>query len=82
MQSTPIKEDAMSATISSDRRELARRSADGIEFALFWRKSTNRITIELVDPVLDESLEFSIEGGNALDAFYHPYAYMYEAVVA
>ena len=72
----------MSATISPDRRELAHRTADGIEVSLFWRKSTNRVTIELLDANLDESLEFTVTGGNALDAVYHPYTYVREAVAA
>jgi hypothetical protein len=82
MQSTPIKENLMAATISTERRELAHRIADGIEVSLFWRKSTNRITIELVDSLLDESVEFTVDNGNALDAFHHPYSYVREAVAA
>ncbi len=67
----------MSATIDQ-RRELTRCRSDGIEISLLWSKATNRLTIEVVDVRRDERLEFDVAGGDALDAFYHPYAYAHE----
>ena len=62
-------------TTATERSELAHRSTDGIEVALFWNKPSNRITIELADARIDERLEFEVANDKALDAFRHPYAY-------
>jgi len=59
----------------TDRRELAHRTTDGIEVTLFWSKPSNRVTIAVLDSHSDETLEFEVDGGAALDAFNHPYAY-------
>ena len=55
----------MPTPTNEKRRELAHRTADGIEVSLFWSKPSNRVTLELV-----------VDGRNALDAFHHPYAYL------
>ena len=65
----------MTTTTLNDRRELAHRSNDGIEVTLFWSKPSNRVTIAVLDSHSDESLEFEVDAGAALDAFKHPYAY-------
>ena len=65
----------MIATASTDRRELARRANDGIEVALFWSKSSNQVTVAILDTRTEETLEFEVDGNVALDAFSHPYAY-------
>jgi hypothetical protein len=65
----------MTATTFTDRRELAHRTSDGIEIALFWSKPSNQVTIAVLDTRSDEALEFDVEGSAALDAFNHPYAY-------
>ena len=65
----------MTATAFNDRRELAHRTSDGIEVTLLWSKASDRITIAVVDTRADEALEFEVDGGAALDAFNHPYAY-------
>lgn len=57
------------------RTELARRAGAGIEVALFWRKSTNQVTVEVVDDRLGTTFELEVAGGDALRAFHHPYAY-------
>jgi len=62
----------MTAT-ASDRRELAHRTNDGIEVTLLWTKSTNWITLEVVDTRCGERLEFDVDRHVALDAFKHPY---------
>jgi hypothetical protein len=64
----------MAATVAT-RHELAHRSTDGIEVALFWNALNDRVTIELVDRRLDEHLEFEVARDKALDAFRHPYVY-------
>jgi hypothetical protein len=65
----------MTPTADDLRRELARRVNDGIEVALFWSAPGDRVTIEIADRNLDETIEFDVPGAEALDAFYHPYAY-------
>ena len=65
----------MTPTAFDERRELAHRTSDGIEVTLFWSKPSDRITIAVVDTRSDESLEFDVGRGAALDAFNHPYAY-------
>ena len=66
----------MTTTTLNDRRELAHRSNDGIEVTLFWSKPSNRVTIAVLDSHSDETLEFEVDGADALDAFNHPYAYL------
>ena len=65
----------MTATASTERRELAHRTSDGIEVTLFWSKPSNQVTIAVRDSHSDEAFEFEVDGGAALDAFNHPYAY-------
>jgi hypothetical protein len=65
----------MTLTAPSERRELARRTSDRIEVTLFWTKSTNRVTVEVVDSHSGECLEFGVDSHAALDAFNHPYVY-------
>jgi hypothetical protein len=60
---------------ASDRRELAHRINGGIEVTLFWTKSTNWITLEVLDRHSGERLEFDVHRDVALDAFKHPYLY-------
>ena len=64
-------------TTASECRELAQRTNHGIEVALFWSQSSNRLTIEITDTSHDESIELEVAGADALDAFYHPYAYAF-----
>ena len=65
----------MTATIFTERRELAHRTSDGIEVTLFWSKPSDRTTIAVVDTRSDAAIEFDVDGNVALDAFHHPYAY-------
>lgn len=65
----------MTATATTERRELAHRTGDGIEVTLFWNQPTDRVTIALFDTRSEEAFEFEIDGKAALYAFNHPYAY-------
>jgi hypothetical protein len=65
----------MTATASTERRELAHRTSDGIEVTMFWSKPSDRVTIAVLDTRSDDALEFEVDGSDALDAFNHPYAY-------
>ena len=65
----------LTATVLTERRELAYRTSDGIEVTLLWSKPSSRVTIAVHDTRSDDALEFEVDGSAALDAFNHPYAY-------
>jgi len=65
----------VTATDLTERRELAHRTSDGIEVTLFWTRSSNEVTVAVLDTRSNEALEFEVQGEDALDAFHHPYAY-------
>ena len=65
----------MTMTAATQRRELAHRTSDGIEVTLFWSKSTNTVTLEILDSRSGERLDVDIDRHAALDAFKHPYVY-------
>jgi hypothetical protein len=56
-------------------RELARRSSDSLEVALFWDCMTNLLTVCVGDDRRGLYFELYPEPGQALDCFYHPYFY-------
>jgi len=58
------------------RRELARRSSGGLDVALFWTKADGRIDVEVSHAESGVQLGFCVPRNRALDAFYHPFAYM------
>jgi hypothetical protein len=57
-------------------RELAHRTGTGIEVSLLWRRSDNNLTLQLTEVENSVVFELSIAPEDALDAFYHPYAYL------
>jgi hypothetical protein len=65
----------MTLTNATDRRELAHRTGDGITVTLLWCKTTDGITLEVLDSRSGEKLEFDVDRHAALDAFRHPYVY-------
>lgn len=56
-------------------RELDRRIADGINVTLLWNPRTECVSVTVEDTRQDDSFEFEVEPGQALAAFWHPYAY-------
>ena len=65
----------MTTSAATERRELAHRSTNGIDVTLLWTKSSNVVTIAVIDSHSAEELEFEVDGSRALDAFNHSYAY-------
>lgn len=63
-------------------RELAHRSGPGLEVRLFWCPLTDELTVSISEARSSTRLEIRPERGAALDAFYHPYAYIGAAAVA
>jgi hypothetical protein len=55
--------------------ELDHRAGDALEVSLLWTASKNRLFVLVHDARLDETFEVDVDGGEALDAFRHPYAY-------
>jgi hypothetical protein len=63
-------------TFHDDWRELASRAGDGLEIALLWTRSTERVRLTVLDRRLGESFDVEVDGADALTAFRHPFAYM------
>ncbi len=61
--------------IKTTTRELARRTNDGVDVALLWSPFDDRLTVVVEDAKLDERFEVEARSDNALEVFYHPYAY-------
>lgn len=59
----------------ASRRELAQRSADGIEVTLYWDPIRDSVTVEVRDASSRDEFEITIPRDRALDAFHHPFAY-------
>lgn len=55
--------------------ELAYREAAGMHVALLWCRDSNTLTVSVVGPGSAREFELVVSEVDALDAFYHPYAY-------
>jgi hypothetical protein len=55
--------------------ELAHRKSDGIDVSLVWDRRGDRRTVYVLDSFAAELLTVPVERNNALDVFYHPFAY-------
>ncbi len=55
--------------------ELAHRKNHGIDVTLVWDRRGDRRTVYVLDSRSGELLTVPVESDNALDVFYHPYAY-------
>jgi hypothetical protein len=62
-------------TGSDQMEELAHRAGDGVEVCLFWNPADGRVSVVVDDARADEHFELEARADNALDVFYHPYAY-------
>jgi hypothetical protein len=57
-------------------RELAQRRSGTDEVLLLWHPESDRVELTLHDSVTGASFQIDVAPGDAIDAFYHPYAYM------
>jgi hypothetical protein len=64
------------ATIDASTRELAQRCSGEIEVFLLWHPALDRIELCVLDSTSGVSVHVDVPPDRALDAFYHPYAYM------
>ena len=55
--------------------ELAHRAGDGVAVALLWSCDDHRLRVAVADARTGEAFELGAHPENALDVFYHPYAY-------
>jgi hypothetical protein len=64
------------ATDDISRTELASRGTNGITVRLLWSRSTNVVTVAVVDDANDDHFELILdEHDRALDVFHHPFAH-------
>jgi hypothetical protein len=59
----------------SPARELAQRRSGTVEVLLLWHPDSDRVELAVRDLATDSSFHLDVAPGNAIDAFYHPYAY-------
>lgn len=57
-------------------QELARRQNDGVVVSLEWRRSDDRLTVTVDDTRTGERFRIPARRENALEVFYHPFAYV------
>lgn len=56
--------------------ELANRRGDGLEILLLWHQRDDRLEVVVADTRTGASFALAAgDGREALDAFYHPFAY-------
>ena len=60
--------------------ELAYRANDGIEVVLLWNRATDAASVFVLDSRTDESFTVPAAKENALDVFYHPFAYAADGI--
>ena len=65
-----------SAAASARVRELARRRSGADDVFLVWHSDGDRIELSVLDATTGEGFHLEVEPDRALDAFYHPFAYV------
>jgi len=65
----------MSTGTTYQVEELAHRESDGIDVALLWGRGDGSLTVVCSDARTGDWFALAAESTNALDVFYHPYAY-------
>ena len=61
--------------LHTTRRELARRSGNGLNVRLLWNSGEDTVSVELYDERTEELFDFEVPRDRALDAFNHPFVY-------
>jgi hypothetical protein len=64
---------------ATNLRELAHRATNGVEVSLLWNDADGTLRVIVVDAHAGTAFEVAAPSDNALDVFYHPYAYAREA---
>ena len=68
--------------MSAPARELAQRLSGTDEVRLLWHPESERVELSVRDVATGAGLQFEVAPGSAIDAFYHPYAYVARARTA
>ena len=55
--------------------ELAHRSSNGIDVALLWSPTTNRLFVAVADDRTGDRFTLDAPADEALEVFNHPFAY-------
>ncbi len=63
---------------SSPARELAQRLNGSDEVLLLWYPESDRVELRVRDLATDVSFHLEVAPSDAIDAFHHPYAYMFK----
>lgn len=67
----PATDESASAPI----RELAQRLSGTVEVLLLWHRESDGLGLSVRDVATGEGFELEVAPAEAMDAFYHPYAY-------
>jgi len=61
--------------MSATTRELAQRLSGTVEVLLLWHPDIERVELSVRDLATGADFHIEVAPGNAIEAFYHPYAY-------
>ena len=61
--------------VRAETRELAQRLSGTVEVLLLWRPESDRVELSVRDLATDAGFSILVAPGDAIDSFYHPYAY-------
>jgi hypothetical protein len=61
--------------VTPHARELAARENDGIYVLLLWQPQEDAVTVSVEDGRRGDRFQLAVAPDQALDAFYHPFAY-------
>lgn len=61
--------------VGAPTRELAQRLSGGVEVLLLWHPDVDSVELSLEDRATGEAFHVEVAPEDAIDAFYHPYAY-------
>lgn len=61
--------------LSATTRELAQRQSGADEVLLLWHPESDRVELSVRNLATGASCEIEIAPADAIDAFYHPFAY-------
>jgi hypothetical protein len=77
------EEPVMSAThLFAPARELAHRSAHGVDVTMMWDPLTNAVSVIVVDNVAADAFEVEVGDANPMHVFDHPFVYASRAMAA
>jgi hypothetical protein len=62
--------------MSAPARELAQRQSGTDEVQLLWHPESERVELSIRDLATGAGFHLEVAPGSAIDAFYHPYAYL------